>query len=348
MVFQKFWVSDNAVANIDSAISASTTTITLWTWEGAKFPVAWGGATFVPTLVQYVDPGDETSWVAKSEKILVTNRSWDVLTVTRWYDWDTPTSFLSWDFLYLNVTSKVIEDIQDEVERLEDDKLNKWGLRTALANAWKMFFSNGSNNETELTFWASGTVLQSNWTSSAPTWEVPTVNINSLTEDTTWNIDNDQFVKNNGTWWNTKVKLTKYIANNTDVNNPSENKKFVTPSWINSKYWINSYSITTLTSPPWVFSSTQYSSSIQMNIDAIINVYLTWLSSWTNPNFQWIQYSVNNSTWVDLYTRVTWSWWVSNSENIIFRVQKWYYIRLFQWWTWSLSGDASVIVKLQN
>jgi hypothetical protein len=32
--------------------------------------------------------------------------------------------------------------MQTEVTRLESDKLNKWGLRTALATAWRFFFSN--------------------------------------------------------------------------------------------------------------------------------------------------------------------------------------------------------------
>ena len=63
----------------------------------------------------------------------MTSRSGDILTVTRGYDGTTGTTFLSGDFVYLNVVSKVIEDIQDEVVRLEDDKLNKvGGLRTGL------------------------------------------------------------------------------------------------------------------------------------------------------------------------------------------------------------------------
>ena len=46
-----------------------------------------------------------------------------------------------------------------------------------------MFYSNGSNAETELALGASGTYLKSNGASSAPTWENPPLDIAGQTED---------------------------------------------------------------------------------------------------------------------------------------------------------------------
>ena len=170
MAYLKLWVADNATWNISWGISASTTTIVLWGGEGALFP-AW--QQFVWTLVQYNTPADPTTWVAKSEKVLVTNRTTDTLTVTRWYDWDTWTTFLTSDYFYLNVTSLVTKDIQDEVTRLETDKLDvDWELRTGNWT-WKISHTNWSWNEVELSLWATNTVLTSNWTAVAPTFEEP-------------------------------------------------------------------------------------------------------------------------------------------------------------------------------
>ena len=142
MAFLKFNIADNAVGNLDADILASTTTITLWTGEGAVFPAS----NFIATLVQYDTPTDPTTEVIKSEKILVSSRSGDILTCTRWYDGDSATTFSTGDYIYLNVVSKVIKDIQDEVVQVRTDlngdiadlntnKLNiVWGTRTGLTS----------------------------------------------------------------------------------------------------------------------------------------------------------------------------------------------------------------------
>ena len=122
-MFLNFNTKDNAVSNLDAGISASTTTITVTLGQGSVFTAT----NSILTLVQYNTPADPTSGVLKFEKVLMTSRSGDILTVTRGYDGTTATTFLSGDYIYLNVVSKVIEDIQDEVVRLEDDKLNSVG-----------------------------------------------------------------------------------------------------------------------------------------------------------------------------------------------------------------------------
>ena len=120
MAYLKFKVQDNAYWNLLSGISASATTINLETGDGDRFPAD----NFVATFVEYTTTGDDTTPILWQEKILVTARSADTLTVTRGYDGSTPRSFNAWDNIYLNVTSIIIEDIQDEVTRLETDKLD--------------------------------------------------------------------------------------------------------------------------------------------------------------------------------------------------------------------------------
>ena len=104
-MFLNFNTTDNAVTNLDAGIGASTTTITVSLGEGVVFP----STNSILTLVQYNTPADPTSGILKSEKILMTSRSGDILTVTRGYDGSTATTFLSGDYIYLNVTSKLIE-----------------------------------------------------------------------------------------------------------------------------------------------------------------------------------------------------------------------------------------------
>lgn len=165
-MFLNFNTKDNASANLDAWISASTTSITVTLWEWAVFPTT----NSILTLVQYNTPADPTSGVLKFEKILMTSRSGDILTVSRGYDGTTATTFLSWDYIYLNVVSKVIEDIQDEVVRLEEDKLDDGTLRTGLTPN-RIFISNTSWAETWLDFGALGEVLTSNWPTNDPSFE---------------------------------------------------------------------------------------------------------------------------------------------------------------------------------
>lgn len=62
--------------------------------------------------------------VSQKERVEVTNRSGDVVTITRGYDGDTALDFDANDYFYLYVTAVVIQDIQNELDRLETDKLN--------------------------------------------------------------------------------------------------------------------------------------------------------------------------------------------------------------------------------
>jgi len=181
MSFNNYNIENNVVAQFDLWISSSDTTINLKIWEGTQFPsIKW-----IIRFVQYNTPADVTSWVAKSENVLITWKTGDILTVTRWFDWDTPTSFLLDDYIYLTNHKAVIEDLQTEIARLETAKLNLWSLRTWLANIWKMFFINWANEETEISLAASWYSLKSNWTTSTPTFQINSAEINWLTSNNT-------------------------------------------------------------------------------------------------------------------------------------------------------------------
>ena len=87
--------------------------------RGFKIPCFWVWETAIGTLESY-------SWgvVVKMEKVLITGKSGDAFTITRWYDGSTAQSFSSDDYFSIYPVAKVIEDIQDEVTRLETDKLD--------------------------------------------------------------------------------------------------------------------------------------------------------------------------------------------------------------------------------
>ena len=70
--------------------------------------------------------------------------------------------------------------------------------------------------------------MTSNGASSAPSWEVPTLDINGLTEDATGNMENDFFPKNNGTGVNTKIKMTRYKASNAEATAGINDVKYIT------------------------------------------------------------------------------------------------------------------------
>jgi len=62
--------------------------------------------------------------VNKFEKVLLTNKSGNNLTVTRGCNGTTATTFDNDDYIFLNITAIVIQDLQDEVTRLETAKAN--------------------------------------------------------------------------------------------------------------------------------------------------------------------------------------------------------------------------------
>lgn len=121
MTFQNYNTKNDAISTLLAGISASATSVQVQSADGVKFPTG----NFVATIIQYTNKLDRTSAIVKKEKVLVSTNATDTFTITRGFGGDTPTAFETGDTIVLNVVSEVIEDIQDEVARLESDKLNK-------------------------------------------------------------------------------------------------------------------------------------------------------------------------------------------------------------------------------
>ena len=106
MVYNKFYVNNEAYDTLSSSISSSTTTIVV-SGDGSQF----AGSPAILTLIAF----DGSGTITKRERIKMTSRSWNSLTVTRWQYGTTALAFAAGDSVFLNVTAEVIKDIQDEV-----------------------------------------------------------------------------------------------------------------------------------------------------------------------------------------------------------------------------------------
>lgn len=120
--------------------------------------------------------------------------------------------------------------ITNNYNTLNTNKLNVAGQLRTGNGAWKTTYNNGSGNETELTLWASGTVLQSNWATSAPSWVAPSADIVWQTEDTSGDMDADfALVYDASATANRKQKVNVYRATSNEVNAWTSTTKFTTP-----------------------------------------------------------------------------------------------------------------------
>lgn len=95
--------ADNAASTLASSITNVATSLTLATGEGAKFPSPTGGDHFIATLVGLTS-GVETSW----EKVKVTARSGDTLTIVRAQEGSTAAAWASGTKVELRVTAEYL------------------------------------------------------------------------------------------------------------------------------------------------------------------------------------------------------------------------------------------------
>lgn len=132
MVFEKHQVANNAKWQLNAAIWSDTLSLTLKTNEGDRFPDHnWTTDKDYPcTLVNY---DVDLVTVLKREIVLVTAKSWDTFTITRWRgtcigadgetaQGNTQYSFSEDDYFFNGVVAETIQDIQNELDRLEADK----------------------------------------------------------------------------------------------------------------------------------------------------------------------------------------------------------------------------------
>lgn len=230
MTFYKYKSKDYAEGQLLSWIWTGTTSIQLKSWHGARFPSVSGGEYFVWTLE--IRSG---STVTSKERVLVTGRSTDTLTVTRSFDSDTAIAFSADDYFCLHVNSAILTDLQTEM----DLKLAAAGwLRTALT-AWRSYYTNGSGAETALAFGTSWQVLTSNWASSAPSWWSPALDINGQTTETTLDPDADFIAIYDASASANRKMLTKYIAKvatNAEAHTGSATDRYINPAQLKTYF----------------------------------------------------------------------------------------------------------------
>lgn len=131
MVFVKYKGQNEAVAQLLSPISSGATSVVLETWYGdlfgSEFPQMWK-----------IEQFDELWRVIKREFVKVTARTGDNLTIVRSAGYwpagysattqtNTPFWFSAWDTISLVISAEVIDDMQDEIDRLETSKIDKTG-----------------------------------------------------------------------------------------------------------------------------------------------------------------------------------------------------------------------------
>lgn len=93
--------TNNAFGSLASSASNSTTTLTLATGNGARFPSPSGGDYFLATLIGLDSNGSETSW----EVVKVTARATDTLTVVRGQESTTAVAWAAGSRIELRVTA---------------------------------------------------------------------------------------------------------------------------------------------------------------------------------------------------------------------------------------------------
>lgn len=234
MPFVKYNVKDNSRGQLAIWISADTnvTEIALNTWEWALFWV-----NQIIKLVEYTTPWDETSPEVWFENMLITWITWDTLTITREFAGTTARTFPTSSYAYWVIHSYTTKDIQDEVTRLEADKLDNNELRTWLTSNRLLSSNNSWVEEAWISFWTAWQVLTSTWTTTQPIFgDVPEQTVFSKTTITTLDGAADYVMVSDWSSSNTnrKILINKFL-----------NAELATPNYIaaysalteRSQYW---------------------------------------------------------------------------------------------------------------
>lgn len=215
MVFVKYPVANNARWQLNTPIGSNTLSVILQSNQGDMFPDH-NGTTDTDYPCTLVSFDVDLITVLKREIVLVTAKSWDTFTITRWWgtcigadgettQGNTQYAFDENDYFFIGVVAEVIEDIQDELSRLEDEKLNisdyqNWTKTYGATSTWNDSYAvtlspAPASYQTWMTFRFLADV--------ANTWAA-TLNVNSLGAKTikkmhdqdlaTWDIEAGQIV----------------------------------------------------------------------------------------------------------------------------------------------------------
>lgn len=233
MAYNKYTIENLAQAVVGATLTAWGTTLILGAWQGGLFPTTF---PFILKLEWF------TSWnVVRRNIVKCTARSGDTLTIVRSFE-NAPANYTAvsqtnislqfevWDIASLVISKEIIVDVQNEVTRLETAKLNRTNSLRLANWVWRTSYNDGGWNEQELMLWATGTVLGSNGSLVAPSWTLPTVNINWLTEDTAPDMDTDFFIEyDTSAAINKKILINKFKATNVEAIAGNIDNKFTTP-----------------------------------------------------------------------------------------------------------------------
>lgn len=143
MALAKYQVANNAKWQLNAGIWSSTLSVILQSNQGDMFPDHNGTTDkdYPATLIHF---DVDLVTVLKREIVLVTAKSWDTFTIVRWWgecigadgettQGNTEYTFDEDDYFFVGIVAEVIEDIQDELERLETDKADD---STVVHNTW--------------------------------------------------------------------------------------------------------------------------------------------------------------------------------------------------------------------
>ena len=295
---------NNANGELLWTIGASTTTMTIKDSKGWLFPDTY---PFYLTIEQI-----ENNAVSKREIVECTNKTWDTFTITRsaWYcpasdtattQTNTAFSFEDGSLVQLRAVAEDFDSFQNQIDaKLDAD----WSLRTWLWNH-KIIYTNWSWNETELALWTTSQVLTSNWPTSAPTFESPSVDINSQAEKTA-PTGTDEAIIYDGSWnkKTTLTNLTKWLsqasetvkwtverATDAEATAWTDTTRYITPKQAKDNYWKEVF---------WNFTKSTN------NWDNVVIAHWLWktprlVEVWYNATWPWnswvIYYWVWQSTW---------------------------------------------------
>lgn len=323
MAYNKYTINNLVQWLINTTLTAWSTTLILQAWYGTLFP-----STF-PFIIK-------CEWflnwnVIRREIMKCTNRSADTLTVVRSFEacpanytaltqTSTAVQFEVWDTVSLIISKETINDIQNEVTRLESDKLNIATEITNNQNQTQIFnTSTWSANAYLLTLTPALTsyttwqrvVFKSNFTN---TW-TSTINVNWLwvktikklwwtTDLISWDIQNWQIVELTYDWTYMQLSSTWQV-----------------PAIITTKvkFW--------WTGSDWDLSISSWTTALSLSSNFLIKNYDTITISWT---------AILDITWA------TWTWWIAYIRCKWDFNMTWGTIQMnWQWWSWWSSVSAT-------
>ncbi len=347
MAFLNYKWANNATVQIASWISASSLSIILESWHGDLFP------TEFPNKAK-IEQFDTQGRVIKREIAKITWRSGDILTVVRAveacpssYTATTQTatafSFNAGDFISIVISQDTIDDIQDEVVRLESDKLD-----TSVYDSEKIAYASTSTWSDSYEITVPSVISYISWQTFKVNADVPnnwtaTLNVNWLWAKTLKKLSGWAFSVL-ATWDIIAGQIFWATYNGTDFQFSVDPASVTIPksiwwNWIDGALTISSWTTTLTMTDNYIIKNY---SSITISGTAILDivwatVWTPWwvayikclwnftMSGWTiQMNWQggqgWNTVNLAWKKWRYLYFDIfadanSWAWWASNSTT---------------------------------